>query len=274
MGRGYTLEARLKVISSGGTSSAGDLKVSDGTKSFALKFKNDQVFVPSGYLVEGVKSYAMDTTGSYHVYRVVVKGTSLKVFVDETQRLSGTLNSSTTSKSLQWGDTSITAGEGGVVFWDSLKYTTQGAFEVISTAGLTQFVKNVDYNAAGQMTRIEYGNGAITVNTYDPKTFRLKKVKTTDPLGAAIQDLSYTYDSAGNILSITDAVNTASQTFQYDALNRLTQAVGNYGTKTFSYDQLGNLLLVFSEIIEQWKPNISTFVSHKFVRLAVQTSIG
>jgi len=70
----------------------------------------------------------------------------------------------------------------------------------------------------------------------------LTKVKTTDPLGAALQDLSYTYDSAGNIISITDAVNTATQTFQYDALNRLTQAVGNYGTKTFSYDQLGNLL--------------------------------
>ncbi len=47
----------------------------------------------------------------------------------------------------------------------------------------------------------------------DPKTFRLTKVKTTDPLGAALQDLSYTYDSVGNILSITDAVNTASQTF-------------------------------------------------------------
>lgn len=33
------------------------------------------------------------------------------------------------------------------------------------------------------------------------------------------------------------------------------------------------VLLVFSEIIERRKPNISTFVSHKFVRLVVQTSI-
>ena len=34
-----------------------------------------------------------------------------------------------------------------------------------------------------------------------------------------------------------------------------------------------NFLLVFSEIIEQWKPNISTFVSHKFVRLLTSAKV-
>ena len=107
----------------------------------------------------------------------------------------------------------------------------------------TVFIKKIDYNAMGQKTRIEYGNGVITTNTYDPLNLRLKRIYSVNASGMVLQDLSYTYDSAGNILSIADALNTSSQTFQYDALNRLTQAVGStYGTKTYQYDPIGNIV--------------------------------
>ncbi len=105
-----------------------------------------------------------------------------------------------------------------------------------------EFVKNVDYNAAGQMTKVEYGNGAITTYTYDPLSLQLTRLKTTDKNNVIIQDLTYQYDSVGNILFITDAVHFDTQSFQYDALNRLTQATGNnYGTKAYSYDEIGNI---------------------------------
>ncbi len=107
----------------------------------------------------------------------------------------------------------------------------------------TLFIKNVDYGASGQMTRVEYGNGDVTTYTYNPLNLRLTRLYTVDKNGVALQDLNYTYDSAGNILSIADNVNTADQTFQYDALNRLTQAAGqNYGTKTYTYDAIGNIV--------------------------------
>ena len=69
-------------------------------------------------------------------------------------------------------------------------------------------------------------------------------MKTTNASAQVIQDLNYTYDSVGNILSIVDNVNTADQTFGYDALNRLTSAnaPGTYGNKTYVYDSVGNIL--------------------------------
>ncbi|MEK6713650.1 MAG: hypothetical protein AABY41_05605, partial [Nitrospirota bacterium] len=110
----------------------------------------------------------------------------------------------------------------------------------------TLFIKNVDYNAAGQMTKVEYGNGDVTTYTYNSLNLRLTRLYTVDKNGAALQDLNYTYDSVGNILSIDDKVNTADQTFKYDELNRLVEASnpnpGSYGTKTYVYDTIGNIV--------------------------------
>ncbi len=56
-----------------------------------------------------------------------------------------------------------------------------------------------------------------------------------------MQDLSYGFDSDGNITGITDLLDsTRSQTFQYDALNRLTYARGRYGALAYGYDAVGN----------------------------------
>ena len=45
----------------------------------------------------------------------------------------------------------------------------------------TPFVKDIDYDAKGQRTRIEYGNGVITTYTYDDETFRLVHLLTRRP---------------------------------------------------------------------------------------------
>lgn len=119
------------------------------------------------------------------------------------------------------------------------------------------FAADIRYNVFGQMTYLRMGNGTRTYYRFDPLTQRLLHKKTfgpgADPLedgegwalaAGDIQDLSYGYDTAGNILSITDAVHTASQTFTYDHLNRLKTAdnPGRYGSRRYEYDVLGNIL--------------------------------
>lgn len=105
------------------------------------------------------------------------------------------------------------------------------------------FIKNVEYNEYGQMTRVEYGNGDVTTNTYNPLNFRLTRIITMTGQDVKVQDLSYQYDSVGNITKISDeAMPSGTQRFVYDEFNRLISATGNqYGTKTYQYDQIGNI---------------------------------
>ncbi|MDD2653582.1 MAG: polymorphic toxin-type HINT domain-containing protein, partial [Candidatus Omnitrophica bacterium] len=130
----------------------------------------------------------------------------------------------------------------GIARWTSNFTPPNEPYSIVS-GDVQYYVSNGDYNASGQITRIEYGNGDITEYTYDPLNLRLTHLVTTSPASGIIQDLSYQYDSAGNILQIIDNVNTGSQTFQYDELSRLVVASGSYGTEYFDYDEIGNITL-------------------------------
>ena len=106
------------------------------------------------------------------------------------------------------------------------------------------FVTDIDYDAKGQRTRIEYNEAVhpiITEYTYDHDTFRLIRLVTTRPIHPEpdkrrLQDLSYTYDPVGNITHILDqaqprvffdnACIDASNDYLYDALYRLVAATG------------------------------------------------
>jgi RHS repeat-associated protein len=101
----------------------------------------------------------------------------------------------------------------------------------------TVFVQNIDYDAKGQRTLIEYGNGVRTTYTYDPETFLLVRLLTTRISDSArLQDLQYTYDPVGNITEIRDdaqqtiffnnAVVSPNTRYEYDALYRLMRAEG------------------------------------------------
>jgi RHS repeat-associated protein len=101
----------------------------------------------------------------------------------------------------------------------------------------TAFVTKIEYNAKGQRELIEFGNGARTHYGYDPLTYRLVHLKTRRKSGdAVLQDLKYTYDAIGNVVSIVDRaqhkvyfdnqVVTASNDYVYDAIYRLIGAQG------------------------------------------------
>jgi RHS repeat-associated protein len=119
-------------------------------------------------------------------------------------------------------------------------------------AAATPFVTNIDYDAKGQRTRIDYGNGARTSYTYDPLTFRLAHLLTRrDAIafpadcpqpppagwpGCQVQNLRYTYDPMGNITHIRDDAQQTvffrnqrvvpSADYTYDAVYRLIEATG------------------------------------------------
>lgn len=99
----------------------------------------------------------------------------------------------------------------------------------------TPFVTNMEYDAKGQRTLVEYGNGANTNFAYDPYTFRITDLQTQRG-GDPLQKLHYTYDPVGNITYTED---TAQQTvyfrnrrvepsadYTYDAVYRLIATTG------------------------------------------------
>jgi RHS repeat-associated protein len=91
-----------------------------------------------------------------------------------------------------------------------------------------------------RLTRQSFGNGVGTDRVFDPNTGRLLGIQTGT--GAAVQNLGFTYDSLGNLLSRTNANAAVSETFAYDVLNRLTSSkFGVSPAKTFAYDAIGNL---------------------------------
>jgi YD repeat-containing protein len=73
---------------------------------------------------------------------------------------------------------------------------------------------------------------------YYPNNYRLYSIKT-----GLLQNISYTYDSVGNVTGITDYLDwQRTQSFSYDELNRLRYATSqSYNTIEYQYDQIGNI---------------------------------
>ena len=106
--------------------------------------------------------------------------------------------------------------------------------------GSTTYAAYSGFNTLGQPSTLTLGNGTTTSYTYDSQTSRLKTLKTVQG-STVLQDLGYTFDQGGNVTKLTDATH-GTQTYSYDALDRLTGATGGYGTLTYGYNQIGNLL--------------------------------
>lgn len=56
-----------------------------------------------------------------------------------------------------------------------------------------------------------------------------------------VLEYHYSYDNNGNITSIYNAVTVSNSVFIYDEVDRLTFAVGLYGSQNYSYDSVGNI---------------------------------
>ncbi|MBD9612439.1 RHS repeat-associated core domain-containing protein [Pseudomonas sp. PDM02] len=97
-------------------------------------------------------------------------------------------------------------------------------------------VSAITYNAHGQVEREVAGNGVITTLEYAAEDGRLQRLLSRLGQNQPLQDLRYTYDPVGNVLSIEDAALPiryfANQRiepishFCYDTLYRLIAATG------------------------------------------------
>ena len=130
-------------------------------------------------------------------------------------------------------------------------YESSGSLQSVSVDGQA-VVTNVDYAPTGLNSSITFSNGITTTDTFDPnQLYRLTKRVSQNTAGDKLQDIDYSYDAVGNILTIQDNSQTnaaKTSTYLYDDLYRLTNAtITNSAnaqdyTRTWSYDITGNML--------------------------------
>jgi RHS repeat-associated protein len=114
----------------------------------------------------------------------------------------------------------------------------------------------IEYNARGQRVRSTLGNRVGVESRFDGETYRPVRVTATRPAQGAqppavLQDLTYTYDPAGNIVRCLDApqepagaspafltgINvTSACEYTYDPLYQLTQASGRVHQALLEHD--------------------------------------
>lgn len=131
--------------------------------------------------------------------------------------------------------------------------------------GSTTPVRDIHYNADGQVVQEMAGNAVLTTLSYRPEDGRLLERRASKATGEVVQHWVYDYDPMGNVLSVEDKalpvryfanqrIEPISR-FCYDSLYQISAASGweagaanagptaiaNY-TQHYGYDAGGNLL--------------------------------
>ncbi len=125
-------------------------------------------------------------------------------------------------------------------------YGRSGALVSVAVDGVP-YLRRLAHDARGRRLLAVYGNGLMTRYAYDRRTSRLTRVRTEaysasgdtwTGRGPALEDLTYTHDLTGNVLTITerttgcgvagtpDGPDWLVRRFTYDPRYRLTSATG------------------------------------------------
>lgn len=109
------------------------------------------------------------------------------------------------------------------------------SLKIKGTEAKKTIVKDLVYNAFGQVESQTAGNGVTSRAVFDPASGRLTSLSASAP-GKTLQDLHYTYDAVGNVTQLNDNVQPERfnsnqrvkpvSTFTYDSLYQLTSATG------------------------------------------------
>ncbi|MDP3698191.1 MAG: hypothetical protein Q8R47_01250 [Nanoarchaeota archaeon] len=99
------------------------------------------------------------------------------------------------------------------------------------------YISDSHYNPFGSMLNRTYNNNLVQTFTYNSTNNRLHAISIP-----SVQNLAYTYDSVGNILTINDAVNNRLHNMSYDSLDRMTKAVIGTDRFAYSYNSIGNIM--------------------------------
>ena len=130
-------------------------------------------------------------------------------------------------------------------------YNPRGYLEQVYEAGqsATPLYQVTDVDAQGQITEEYLGDESLTGMGYMTGSGRLLYTHASrDNSGTQedIQNLVYQYDTVGNMLARSDLINDLTETFTYDALDRLTSSQISDATTTqtavdYYYNAMGNL---------------------------------
>jgi RHS repeat-associated protein len=93
-------------------------------------------------------------------------------------------------------------------------------------------------NGFGQVTQETLGNGVVTNRAFDAVTSWLKSATAGVGGGASLLNQSYLQDENGNVIQRQDGVHSLTESFNYDADNRLTCVAlsSTCSASTFIYD--------------------------------------
>jgi YD repeat-containing protein len=195
--------------------------------------------------------YDQGTNGTGHLTQAISQGVTTDYTYDafdhlasESRTIAGTSYVTTYANDRQGIPTQIIYPDGTDIDYT---YYNEGLVNTITLDNTTPLVTLSLYNANRQLTQ-QFGSAAGTLmNTYDDnQLYRL-----TNRTIAGVQDITYTYDNNGNVLTITDqSAGTIAKlsTFTYDDLNRLstatiTNSANNQDyTYTYTYSATGNIL--------------------------------
>lgn len=222
-----------------------------------------------------------DPAGSLHIHEASLQGAVLR----QSQHFLALATAPDWPKSVAQCDALLEPGGGAVTLQhynalndllsltDARGHCRRSAYDVagqlhrssLQLAGHAEAVllSTISYNTSGQIEREVAGDAAITTARYSPIDGRLEQLLALKPDGTRLQDLTYTSDPVGNILSIEDGVQAVRffnnqridsvSTYRYDSLSRLIEATGretaasspdqfaNY-TQRYNYDAGGNLV--------------------------------
>ncbi|MGW7312722.1 ricin-type beta-trefoil lectin domain protein [Streptomyces sp. NPDC054865] len=179
---------------------------------------------------EGGVAYKSEVTG----YDTEYRPTGSKVTIPDvpaTKGLAGTYTyGATYTPTGKAQSTTLPATPGGLAAEKLItRYNTDGMPQTLS--GLTWYTADVKYSPFGDILRTASGNApnrVWTTTRYNPNTGQVTN-QTSDRETAPnrISDVSYTYDPAGNITSITDTQpgdRIDRQCYAYDPMGQLTKA--------------------------------------------------
>jgi len=128
------------------------------------------------------------------------------------------------------------------------KFNQYGYIESVSRAGETTPIWSAkEMNARDQLVWADLGNGVTDLKAFNPSNGSLSDSIVVSAQGQDYHNLSYTYDSIGNVHTRTDNLQSAlTETFIYDDLNRLDAITTSGGIESidiqdYQYHDNGNI---------------------------------
>jgi hypothetical protein len=155
------------------------------------------------------------------------------------------INEITVGRVLKLADVRYVNPHGGVSAFRKSLYDGAGYLNEVQDAGAgTPFWTLTSANDNGAPTMEVLGNAVSVATGYTPWTNQMV-TRTEGSAGSTtnLQNLSYTWDPNGNVLSRVDNRQNLIEVFTLDALNRLSTVTLN-GVQTLSvqYDQAGDII--------------------------------